>query len=340
MTTTKKKEELEQQQNQTTQQTTPTQSSTVQQAQSTLKQLSGRNYQSQWQPQINDMMNQYLNRDKFTYDLNADALYNQLRDQYRLMGQQAMMDTMGQAAMLTGGYGNSYAQSVGQQAYQGYLQQLSDKVPDLYQLALDQYINEGNQMQDNIGMMMQQDSLDYDRYRDQMADQDDAYDKLVALMTGYGYKPTADELAYAGMTDAQYRAIMGIPDPSVSSGGGDGGGRGSGGLTYDTQGYTVEEIKAMQEAAGIAVDGIWGPDTQNAYDSGYRPDSGGSGSDYYEQLLGAVSTAKGASSKQDWSTKQETYRESTAAINDAYQNGQISEEQRKTLLGIATPGSR
>ena len=210
MPTTKKIDELENQQKQTgtVQQATPAQSSTVQQAQSTLTQLSGRNYQSQWQPQINDMMNQYLNRDKFTYDLNADALYNQLRDQYRLMGQQAMMDTMGQAAMLTGGYGNSYAQSVGQQAYQGYLQQLSDKVPDLYQLALDQYINDGNQMQDNIGMMMQQDSIDYDRYRDQIADQDDAYNKLVALMTGYRYKPSEDEMAAAGMSAAQRDAIL------------------------------------------------------------------------------------------------------------------------------------
>lgn len=336
MTTTKKKEELEQQQNQTTQQTTPTQSSTVQQAQSTLKQLSGRNYQSQWQPRINTMMDQYLNRDKFSYDLNADALYNQLRDQYRLMGQQAMMDTMGQAAMLTGGYGNSYAQSVGQQAYQGYLQQLSDKVPDLYQLALDQYINEGNQMQDNIGMMMQQDSLDYDRYRDQMADQDDAYDKLVALMTGYGYKPTADELAYAGMTDAQYRAIMGIPDPSVSSGGGGGGGRGSGGLTYDTQGYTVEEIKAMQEAAGIAVDGIWGPDTQNAYDSGYRPDSGGGNNDitYSDVALSA------AQLKQAGATKQEIneYINSTVQGSNYKPSASVSQDIKELKAGYVGSG--
>lgn len=40
---------------------------------------------------------------------------------------------------------------------------------------------------------------------------------------------------------------------------------------YDTHGYTTEEIKAMQRAAGIDVDGIWGPQTQAAYDAGYRP---------------------------------------------------------------------
>ena len=40
---------------------------------------------------------------------------------------------------------------------------------------------------------------------------------------------------------------------------------------YDTHGYTTEEIKAMQRAAGIDVDGIWGPQTQAAFDAGYRP---------------------------------------------------------------------
>ena len=33
-------------------------------------------------------------------------------------GRLAMMDSMGRAAALTGGYGSSYAQSAGQQAYQ------------------------------------------------------------------------------------------------------------------------------------------------------------------------------------------------------------------------------
>lgn len=50
-----------------------------------------------------------------------------------------MQDTMGQAAALTGGYGNSYAQGVGQQAYQGYLQQLNDNVPQLQAQALQTY---------------------------------------------------------------------------------------------------------------------------------------------------------------------------------------------------------
>ena len=336
MPTTKKKDELENQQNQTaTQQSTPAQSSAVQQAQNTLMQLSGRNYQSQWQPQINSMMDQYLNRDKFSYDLNADALYNQLRDQYALMGQQAMMDTMGQATALTGGYGNSYAQSVGQQAYQGYMQQLSDKAPDLYQMALDQYMNEGDQMLENMSVMMQQDSIDYGRYRDQLADQDAAFEKLLVLMTEYGYEPTEAELAYAGLTDAQYRAIMGLPDPNaVSIGGGGGSSSRKSGGSYSSS--IAAEQQALRDAGyDIVVDGIDGPQTQAAREANEANNNNNNG--YYEQLLGAVSTAKGASNK---NTSASTYQESKAAINDAYASGKITAAQKNELLTVATRNPR
>ena len=103
-------------------------SETVTQAQNLLNQHTQNKpgiYQSQWQTNLNDTLNKILNREKFTYDMNADALYQQYKDQYIPQGQQAMLDTMGQAQSMTGGYGNSYAQTAGQQAYHGYLQSMS-----------------------------------------------------------------------------------------------------------------------------------------------------------------------------------------------------------------------
>lgn len=88
----------------------------------------------------------YMDREDFQYDLNGDALYQQYKDRYLNLGKQAMADTMGQAAALTGGYGSSYAQSVGQQAYHGYLQKLGDVVPELYKLAYDRYQDKGNDL--------------------------------------------------------------------------------------------------------------------------------------------------------------------------------------------------
>ena len=132
-------------------------------------------YQSPYAGQLDAMYEQILGRKPFSYDLNADMLYQQYRDQYKLLGQHAMMDTMGQAAGLTGGYGSSYSQNAGQQAYQGYLQQLNDKVPELYQLALQKYQAEGNDLMEKYGLLNDRENTAYGRYRDQVGDWADEY---------------------------------------------------------------------------------------------------------------------------------------------------------------------
>ena len=135
-------------------------------------------YQSTWEGQLNDVISQILNREKFSYDLNGDALYQQYADQYIQQGKMAMMDTMGQAQAMTGGYGNSYAQNAGQQAYQAYLQQLNDIVPELYGIARDQYNQEGQALYDQAALMAQQEDQDYGRYRDQLSDYYTELDRL------------------------------------------------------------------------------------------------------------------------------------------------------------------
>ena len=127
-------------------------------------------YQSQWQNSLNEAMNKILNREKFSYDLNGDALYNQYKDRYIQQGKQAMQDTIGSASALTGGYGNSWAQSAGQQAYHGYLQGLNDKVPELYQMALDKYNMEGQDLLNQYGLLSDREGQDYGRYRDALSD--------------------------------------------------------------------------------------------------------------------------------------------------------------------------
>lgn len=123
-------------------------------------------YVSQWQPQIDNLVNDILNRKDFSYDVNADALYQQYKDRYIDLGQQAMMDTMGQAAALTGGYGNSAAQIAGQQVYQGYLKGLTDKIPELYQLALDRYNQQGQDMYQRYGLLNTQEQNSYNQWQD------------------------------------------------------------------------------------------------------------------------------------------------------------------------------
>ena len=119
---------------------------------------------------MDDIWNQIQNREKFSYDVNGDALYQQYKDQYVNQGKMAMMDTMGQAAAMTGGYGNSYAQSVGQQAMQGHLQQLTDKIPELYSLAMSKYQMEGDELLNKYGLYTDQFNREYGMHRDSVAD--------------------------------------------------------------------------------------------------------------------------------------------------------------------------
>lgn len=127
-------------------------------------------YNSAYQSDLQGLYDRVMNREKFTYDLNGDALYNQYKQQYQQMGRQAMMDTMGQAAALTGGYGNSYANTAGNQAYQAYLSKVGDIVPQLQQQAYERYTQEGNDLNNRLNLVQNLENADYNRYRDSVSD--------------------------------------------------------------------------------------------------------------------------------------------------------------------------
>ena len=172
-------------------------------------------YASGFQEQLDDVMNRILNREKFSYDVNVDALYNQYKDQYTNLGKQAMRDTMGQAAALTGGYGNTYALNAGQQAYNGYLSQLTDKIPELYNLAYTQYQNEGDDLKDAYSILNSREQQDYDRYQDKISQANNLSDdqrSLAQTQVNYllqmGITPNDDLLAAAGYDQQYIDAIL------------------------------------------------------------------------------------------------------------------------------------
>lgn len=198
-------------------------------------------YTSQWQPQIDSTVNNILNRKDFQYDVNGDALYQQYKDRYTTLGQQAMMDTMGQAAKLTGGYGNSNAQMVGQQAYQGYLQGLTDKIPELAQMAYDRYNQQGQNLYNQYNLLSQQEQNAYNQwlqtYNQWLTERDynaGRYD----TERGYDYGVHRDTVAdqqWQAQFDEDIRRFdfqnkLGEFAVAASSGGGGGGG--DGGSSY------------------------------------------------------------------------------------------------------------
>lgn len=156
-------------------------------------------YNSKYDGQIQEIYNKLMNREEFNYDLNGDMLYQQYKDQYQNQGRLAMENTMGQAAGLTGGYGSTYSQSAGQQAYNGYLQQLNNRVPELYQMALSKYQQEGSDMYDRLSATVNLDNAEYGRYRDGVEDYysnlSNAYD-MYSGERSYDYNDFATMLSY------------------------------------------------------------------------------------------------------------------------------------------------
>ena len=119
---------------------------------------------------VENAFNAWNNREKFSYDLNGDALYQQYKDKYINQGRLAMADTIGQASAMTGGYGSSYAVTAGNQAYQSHLQNLNDIVPQLYQMAYDRYVQEGQDLKDSYSMASNMYNTEYGEYRDRVGD--------------------------------------------------------------------------------------------------------------------------------------------------------------------------
>ena len=113
------------------------------------------------QGEYDDLYKQYKDRKDFNYDFNADALYQQYKDKYIQQGKMAMADTMGQAAAMTGGYGNSYAATAGNQAYQNSLSNLNDIIPELYQMAYNKHKQEGQDMLNMMSLLGDERNFEY-----------------------------------------------------------------------------------------------------------------------------------------------------------------------------------
>lgn len=179
-------------------------------AMSTLERMKGETptYGSQYDEQIKSLYDQIVGRQPFKYDSATDPLYQQYVQDYTERGQEAMRDTMGKAASLTGGYGSSYAQAVGQQAYDSYLRRLGEVLPEMYGMALDTYNAEGDALQKQLQTTAELESSDYARYLDRL----NQYNRELALAqadadTAYARMIDDDERTYSRAVDDYKRQL-------------------------------------------------------------------------------------------------------------------------------------
>lgn len=205
-------------------------------------------FSSQYTDEINTILDGILNRKEFSYgseDLMNDSLYQMYRDNYMRQGDLAMRDTMGNAAALTGGYGSTYAQAAGQQAYDNYLANLNDMALQFADRAYQRYQDDTADRYNQLSSVMGLDNTDYSRYRDTV---DDYYKDLnymnnrYAQEYGFDYDEYLNQISQqqwqqqfdfqqseAARDQANWAAEFALAQQKAASGGGSGGSGGKSG---------------------------------------------------------------------------------------------------------------
>lgn len=298
------------------------------------------------QQQQNAIFNKIMNMGDFKYDAESDPVYQQYKQQYMQQGQRAMRDTMGQAAALTGGYGNTYAQQAGEQAYAAYLSRLNDVLPELYGDAYNRYRTERSDLLGEYNLLNERAGTAYERgYNDwstrlglERADEQTAYERrmneentayareqsevqnyrsyLVSLISA-GYMPTAEDLARAGMTQAQANALYNQYLASFNTG--SGGGRSSSGggrrRSGGSSGGSTAQPTQSGSVAGWITDGLAAGAAKKAENQ----------QDGYEAKRDEIAAMMNRGASYDIVKK---------AIEDAYKNGEITAVMRTQLMAL------
>lgn len=167
---------------------------------------------------ISKLYEQIVSRPAFQYDPLGDPLYRNYRTQMITEGSRAMRDTAGEASALTGGYGSTYAQSLGQQQYAQYLERLGRVMPELYEAAYKRYRDEGEDLwtqfsaarglaDSEVGRKQDRFTMAADLEKQRYERGEKQYQKLLSLISQSGYVPSDEELQAAGMNRDQADAL-------------------------------------------------------------------------------------------------------------------------------------
>ncbi len=213
-------------------------------------------YTSRWEDEMAKTLQTIRGRE-FRYDVLTDPVYDSYRRAYTRKGLLAMEDTLGRASALTGGYGNSYAQSAAQESYNGYMQALTEQIPQLYQLAQARFDGQTKALQAQYDQYLQQEKADRESF-------DDAFDrwlselKLLQSQQEAVSREDYDRFEDQRQWDQDHPQTSDAPgDPGNTGTSGDSGG-------YDNGSVSQEDIRKIQAVLGVTVDGKWGRESRQA----------------------------------------------------------------------------
>ena len=215
--------------------------------------------------QISAKLDALLNRTPFSYDAASDPLYQQYRKQYTREADRSAEDVLGKAAVMTGGMPSTAAVAASQQASDYQMSQMTDKIPELQQLAYSMYQNDLSADRADLNTLIGIEDNNYNRWladrnylyqlaRDQVGDQQTAdalaYQKQQDKMN-YDYQKERDAIEDARYdAEWQYKLQQAAAQAARSSGGSSRrtSSSGTGGSTSGTMDY--EGLFAAAQASG------------------------------------------------------------------------------------------
>lgn len=125
-------------------------------------------YQNRYDGRIQELLDAVTNRGDFSYDAEKDPLFSQYRKQYIREGQRASADAMGQAAAMSGGLPSSFAGTAAGQAANYYNAQLTDKIPELEELAYQKYLNAFDMDRAKLSAVQNAEQSDYQKFLNEL----------------------------------------------------------------------------------------------------------------------------------------------------------------------------
>lgn len=145
--------------------------------------------------QISAKLDALLNRTPFSYDAASDPLYQQYRKQYTREADRSAEDVLGKAAVMTGGMPSTAAVAASQQASDYQMSQMTDKIPELQQLAYSMYQDKLSGDRADLNTLIGLEDNNYNRW---LSDRNYLYQ---LARDQVGDQQTADALAYQKQQD-------------------------------------------------------------------------------------------------------------------------------------------
>ena len=160
-----------------------------------LDKLGDSSYNYDQSGQISAKLDALLNRTPFSYDAASDPLYQQYRKQYTREADRSAEDVLGKAAVMTGGMPSTAAVAASQQASDYQMGQMTDKIPELQQLAYSMYQDKLSGDRADLNTLIGLEDNNYNRW---LADRNYLYQ---LARDQVGDQQTADALAYQKQQD-------------------------------------------------------------------------------------------------------------------------------------------